>query len=141
VACPREFSHEMERPPADTTALGQIAEKLVKAGLGCRVTARLGHEIRVQLVGNVAFNPISAVTRATLVDMVRDPDVGALVRNIMIEVEAVANKFGVELPVAIDQWTVGAAIESGDRMELPCRTRSVYACTKLLDVVSRGGLK
>ena len=147
-----------------------IAEKLVKAGLRCPVTVRLGHEIWVKLLGNVAFNPISALTRATLVQMVRDPDVCALVRNIMIEVEAVANKFGVELPVSIDQRIagaekvgehktsmlqdleanrpmeldaiVGAAIELGERMGVAMHhTRSVYACTKLLDVISRGGRK
>lgn len=85
-----------------------IAEKLVKAGLRCPVTARLGHEIWVKLLGNVAFNPISALTRATLVEMVRHPDVCALVRNIMIEVEAVANQLGIELPVSIDQRIAGA---------------------------------
>jgi 2-dehydropantoate 2-reductase len=147
-----------------------IAERLVKAGLRCPVTVRLGHEIWVKLLGNVAFNPISALTRATLVQMVRDPDVCALVRNIMIEVEAVANKFGVELPVSIDQRIAGAekvgehktsmlqdleagrpmeldaiagaVIELGERMgiDMP-HTRSVYACTKLLDAISRGGQK
>jgi 2-dehydropantoate 2-reductase len=147
-----------------------IAERLVKAGLRCPVTVRLGHEIWVKLLGNVAFNSISALTRATLVQMVRDPDVCALVRNIMIEVEAVANKFGVELPVSIDQRIagaekvgehktsmlqdleagrpmeldaiVGAAIELGERMGVAMpHTRTVYACTKLLDVISRGGRK
>jgi len=147
-----------------------IAERLVKAGLRCPVTVRLGHEIWVKLLGNVAFNPISALTRATLVQMVQDPGVHDLVRNIMIEVEAVANKFGVELPVSIDQRIAGAekvgehktsmlqdleagrpmeldaiagaAIELGDRMGVTMpHTRSVYACTKLLDTISRGGQK
>lgn len=148
----------------------QIAEKLVKAGLRCPVTVRLGHEIWVKLLGNVAFNPISALTRATLVQMVQDSGVRDLVRNIMIEVEAVANKFGVELPVSIDQRIAGAekvgehktsmlqdleagrpmeldaiagaAIELGARMGVAMpHTRSVYACTKLLDLISRGGPK
>ena len=70
-----------------------IAEALVKAGLRCPVTARIRQEIWVKLLGNVAFNPISALTRATLAGMVRDPDVAALVRNIMIEVEAVATSW------------------------------------------------
>jgi 2-dehydropantoate 2-reductase len=148
----------------------QIAEVLVRAGLRCPVTARLRHEIWVKLLGNAAFNPISALTRATLVQMVRDPDVCSVVRNIMIEVEAVANKLGIELPVSIDQRMagaekvgehrtsmlqdleagrpmeleamVGAVVELGERLEVPMpHTRSVYACTKLLDVLSRGGKK
>jgi 2-dehydropantoate 2-reductase len=147
-----------------------IAEKLVKAGLRCPVTVRLGHEIWVKLLGNVAFNPISALTRATLVQVVRAPGVRDLVRNIMIEVEAVAHKFGVELPVSIDQRIAGAEkvgehktsmlqdLEAGRPMELDAiagavielgnrmgvampHTRSVYACTKLLDAISRGGQK
>ncbi len=146
-----------------------IAEKLVQAGLRCPVTARLGHEIWVKLLGNVAFNPISALTRATLVQMVRDPDVRALVRNIMTEVEAVANKLGLELPVSIDQRIagaekvgehktsmlqdleagrpmeldaiVGAVVELGERLDVPMpHTRSVYACTRLLDAISRNDI-
>lgn len=96
----------------------------------------------------------------------RDPDVAALVRNIMIEVEAVANKQGLELPVSIDQRiagagkvgehktsmlqdleagrpmeleaVVGAVVELGERLNVPMpHTRSVYACTKLLDTIRR----
>jgi len=148
----------------------EIAEVLVKAGLRCPVTARLRHEIWVKLLGNVAFNPISALTRATLVEMVRNPDVCALVRNIMIEVEAVANKLGIELPVSIDQRIAGAekvgehktsmlqdleagrpmeleaiagaVVELGERLDVSMpHTRSVYACTKLLDATARGGQK
>jgi 2-dehydropantoate 2-reductase len=144
-----------------------IAERLVKAGLRCPLTARIRHEIWVKILGNVAFNPISALTRATLVRIVRDPDTCALVRNIMTEAEAVAAKLEMELPVSIDQRIagaekvgehktsmlqdleagrpmeleaiVGAVVELGERMSIPMpHTRSIYACTKLLDRVSRG---
>ena len=140
----------------------RIAETLIKAGLRCPFTTRIKHEIWVKIMGNVAFNPISALTRATLVEMVRDPDVCALVRNIMAEVEAVAAKLGMELPVSIDQRIAGAEkvgehktsmlqdLEAGRPMELEAvvgavieigeklgvgmpHTRSVYACTKLLE--------
>ena len=143
----------------------QIADALIKAGLRCPVTARLRHEIWVKLLGNVAFNPISALTRATLVQMARDPEVSALVRNIMDEVEAVAAKLGMELPVSIEQRmagaekvgehktsmlqdldagrplelepVVGAVIEIGERLGVAMpHTRSVYACTKLLEKMS-----
>ena len=140
----------------------QIAEALIKAGLRCPFTTRIRHEIWVKILGNVAFNPISALTRATLVQMARDPDVCALVRNIMIEVEAVAARLGMELPVSIDQRiagaekvgehktsmlqdleagrpmeleaVVGAVVELGERLGVPMpHTRAVYACTKLLE--------
>ena len=51
---------------------------------------------------------VSALTRATLVQMVRDPGVCSVIRNIMQEVEAVSRKLGLELPVSIDQRIAGA---------------------------------
>jgi 2-dehydropantoate 2-reductase len=146
----------------------RIAEALTAAGLRCPVTARIRHEIWVKILGNVAFNPISALTGATLVKMARDPDVSRLVRNIMQETEAVAIKLGLELPISIDQRmagaekvgehktsmlqdleagrpleleaVVGAVVELGERMDIPMpHTRTVYACAKLLSECSSSG--
>ncbi|MGC2323709.1 MAG: 2-dehydropantoate 2-reductase [Terriglobales bacterium] len=143
----------------------QIAAALVASGLRCPVTTHLRNEIWVKILGNVAFNPISALTRATLAQMARDPEVAALVRNIMTETEAVAAKLGFELPVSIDQRiagaekvgehktsmlqdleagrpleleaVVGAVVELGERLGVPMpHTRAVYACTKLLAIAT-----
>lgn len=140
----------------------RIAEALGAAGLRCPITARIRHEIWVKLLGNVAFNPISVLTGATLVQMARDPDVSGLVRNIMREAEEVASKLGMELPVSIEQRiagaekvgehktsmlqdleagrpmeveaVVGAVVEIGERVGLPMtQTRAIYACTKLAE--------
>jgi len=140
----------------------------VKAGLRAPVTARLRHEIWVKILGNVAFNPISALTGATLEQIVHDPDACALVRRIMEEAEAVAAKLGMELPVTIDQRIagaekvgshktsmlqdreagrpmeieaiVGAVAELGERLGVAMpHTNSVYACVKLLDLTLRAG--
>ena len=139
----------------------QIAEALIASGLRCPVSTRLRHEIWVKAMGNASLNPVSALTRATLVQMVRDPGVCSVIRNIMQEVEAVAHKLGMELPVSIDQRIagaekvgehktsmlqdleagrpmelealVGAVVELGERVGLPMTcTRTVYNCTKLL---------
>lgn len=139
----------------------QIAEALIAAGLRAPVTARIRHEIWVKILGNVAFNPVSALTGATVVKMARDPEVSRLVRNIMQETEAVGLKLGLELPITIDQRMVGAekvgehktsmlqdleagrpmeleaivgaVVELGERMGLPMlHTRAVYSYTKLL---------
>jgi 2-dehydropantoate 2-reductase len=139
----------------------QIAEALIAAGLRSPVTTRIRQEIWVKILGNVAFNPISALTGATLVQMARDPEVSALVRKIMEETEAVGAKLGLELPITIDQRIagaekvgehktsmlqdleagrpieleaiVGAVVELGERLNVPMpHTRAVYACTKLL---------
>src|SRR5580693_8484918 len=86
----------------------QIAEALIAAGLRCPVTTRIRQEIWVKILGNVAFNPISALTGATLVQMARDPDVNALVRRIMEETIAVGAELGLEVPITIDQRIAGA---------------------------------
>jgi 2-dehydropantoate 2-reductase len=139
----------------------RIAEVLIASGLRCPVTTRIRHEIWVKLLGNASLNPVSALTRATLGEMLREPDVRSLIRNIMQEVEAVSHKLGMELPVSVDQRIagaekvgghktsmlqdieaarpteldalVGAVVELGERVGLPMPyTRTVYSCTKLL---------
>jgi 2-dehydropantoate 2-reductase len=149
-------------PDGGRTERGRrIAEALIAAGLRSPMTTRIRHEIWVKLLGNVSFNPISALTGATLVAMVRHPDVSRLVREVMTETEAVATRLGIELPITIDQRmagaekvgehktsmlqdleagrpmeieaVVGAVVELGDRLEVPMpATRAVYACMKLL---------
>jgi 2-dehydropantoate 2-reductase len=144
-----------------------IAEALIKSGLRCPVTAHIRQEIWVKILGNVAFNPISALTGATLARMAHDADVNGLVRSIMGEAECVGKRLGIELPISIDQRiagagkvgehktsmlqdleagrpleleaVVGAVIEIGERLgvDMPS-TRAVYACTKLL-AANRGG--
>jgi len=139
-----------------------VAEALIQAGLRCPVTTRIRHEIWVKLLGNVAFNPISALTRATLAAMARDAEACLAARNIMSEVEAVAAKLGIALPISIDQRiagaekvgehktsmlqdleagrpmeleaVAGAVVELGERLSVPMpHTRTVYACAKLLE--------
>ena len=139
----------------------QIAKAFIAAGLRCPVTARIRHEIWVKILGNVAFNPTSVLTRATLAQMTGDVEVSALARNIMKETEAVARALGFELPISIEQRMAGAAavgehktsmlqdleagrpmeleaivgavVELGERLNLSLpHTRTVYACARLL---------
>jgi len=138
----------------------RIAEALIPGGLRCPISPRFRHEIWVKLLGNVAFNPASVLTGATLVAMARHPEVSRLVREIMAEVEAVAGKLGLELPISIDQRmagaekvgehktsmlqdleagrpleieaVVGAVVELGEKLGVPMpATRAVYALVKL----------
>ena len=142
--------------------LRTIAEPLIAAGFRCPINARFRHEIWVKLLGNVAFNPISALTGGTLEELVRHRDTSLTVREIMAETEAVAAKLGIELPISIDQRmagaekvgahktsmlqdleagrpmeleaVVGAVVELGEKLGVPMpTTRAVYACAKMLD--------
>jgi 2-dehydropantoate 2-reductase len=140
----------------------RIAEALIAAGFRCPVTTRFRHEIWVKLLGNVAFNPISALTGGTLEELARHPEVSNVVRELMAETEAVAGRLGIELPISIDQRMagaekvgphktsmlqdfeagrpmeleaiVGAVVELGERLGVAMpATRTVYACAKMLD--------
>ena len=139
-----------------------IAEPLIAAGFRCPINARFRHEIWVKLLGNIAFNPISALTGGTLEELARHPDVSQVIRQLMAETEAVAAKLDIELPISIDQRMagaekvgahktsmlqdfeagrpmeleaiVGAVVELGDRLGVPMTaTRTVYACAKMLN--------
>ena len=79
----------------------KIAEALIASGLRAPVTTHLRSEIWVKILGNVAFNPISALTGATLAQILSYPETTDLVRNIMQETEALTAKLGVELQVSI----------------------------------------
>lgn len=148
----------------------RIAESFVASGLRCPITTHIREEIWVKILGNASFNPVSALTRATLVQMVRDPGTAELIRNIMQEVEAVSHKLGLELPVSIDQRIagaekvgehktsmlqdletgrpmelealVGSVVELGERLGLALpHTRVIYTCAKLLNRNSLANLQ
>jgi 2-dehydropantoate 2-reductase len=142
-----------------------LAESLINAGLRCPIRTNIRHDIWVKLMGNVAYNPVSALTRASLIEIVQCPETRALAAAIMREAESVANKLGVEIGVTIAQRLegaekvghhktsmlqdieagkpteleaiVGVVIELGDKLgvELP-NTKSVYACVKLLEAAT-----
>ncbi len=86
-----------------------ISSMLVKAGLKAPVQLRIRNEIWLKLLGNATLNPVSALTRASLADMVTSPITRDLVRTLMEEVDAVATALGVEVPLTIEKRMAGAA--------------------------------
>src|SRR5215813_1725058 len=140
----------------------RIADSLINAGLRCPIRTNIRHDIWVKLMGNVAYNPISALTRATLIEIVQCADTRNLAAAIMSEADSVASKLGIEIGVSIEQRLegaervghhktsmlqdveagkpteldaiVGAVIELGDKLGLSLpNTKAVYACIKLLE--------
>ncbi len=143
-----------------------ISAAFAAGGLKAPVETRLRDQIWLKLVGNVAFNPITALTGATLGELGTLPEMVDLLRAIFAECAAVAGRLGIRFPVSLDRrLEAGLAVgdhktsmlqdlEAGKRLELDCMTgaiaelaerlhidvphvRAVHACAKLLDHLGR----
>ena len=139
-----------------------ISEAFAAGGLKAPVEARLRDQIWLKLVGNVAFNPVTALTRATLGELGTVREMRDLLRAIFAECAMVADRLGIRFPVSLDRrLEAGIAVgdhktsmlqdlEAGKRLELDCMTgavaelaerlgvdvphvRTIHACAKLLD--------
>lgn len=116
------------------TALSQV---LQSAGLKAPVRPRLRDEIWVKLWGNLSFNPISALTHATLDVLCTDPGTRAVARNMMVEAQVIAEKLGVTFPIDVERRIDGGAavgahrtsmlqdLDAGRPMEIDALVRSV----------------
>jgi 2-dehydropantoate 2-reductase len=85
-----------------------ISAALTKAGFKAPITSDIRGEIWLKLWGNLSFNPISALTHATLVDLLKFPLTRELSIQMMREAEIVAGKLGITFRVGIDRRVAGA---------------------------------
>lgn len=114
-----------------------LSQALMKAGFKAPVSKDIRGEIWVKLWGNLSFNPISALTHATLQDICRDPGTRELAANMMREAQTLAEKLGVEFKVSLDKRIAGAEavgahktsmlqdVEAGRALELEALVGSV----------------
>lgn len=143
-----------------------IAQALGRAGLRAPVQPRLRNEIWLKLLGNATLNPVSALTRATMGEMVAFPATNQLLRDLMGEVETVARSVGIEIDMSIEKRLEGAGrvgahrtsmlqdLEAGRSLEVEALLgsvvelgaeaglplpglRAVLSLTRLLDQVNR----
>lgn len=146
---------------AETPRVKAIAELFKNSGLKSPVLTKIRDEIWLKLWGNLTFNPISALTQATLVDICQFPPSRALAASMMTEAQTIANKLGVEFRVSLEKRIAGAEgvgkhktsmlqdVEAGRALEIDALVGSVmelgrltqtptphidavYACTSLL---------
>jgi 2-dehydropantoate 2-reductase len=97
-------------PSGERTArIEALSKALMSAGFKAPIARDIRAEIWVKLWGNLSFNPVSALTGATLEAICRDPDGHALIAIMMKEAEAVANRLGVTFKISIEQRIAGAA--------------------------------
>jgi 2-dehydropantoate 2-reductase len=97
------------------TALSQV---LQSAGLKAPVRPRLRDELWVKLWGNLSFNPISALTHATLDVLCTDPGTREVARRMMVEAQVVAEKLGVSFPIDVDRRIEGGAAVGAHRTSM-----------------------
>ena len=96
----------------------RLSEALGRAGLKAPVRPRLRDEIWVKLWGNLSFNPISALTHATLDVLCTDPGTRGVARAMMLEAQAVAEKLGVKFPIDVDRRIDGGAAVGAHRTSM-----------------------
>ena len=85
-----------------------LHDTFVKAGLKSRVLPDIRSEIWLKAWGNLSFNPISALTHATLVDICQFAETRELAGRMMKEAQDIAEKLGVKFRVSIDKRIQGA---------------------------------
>ena len=91
-----------------TPRIEALAKSLMAAGFKAPVSRDIRSEIWVKLWGNLSFNPISALTHATLEDICRFPITRELAARMMTEAKSVGEKLGVEFKISLEQRIAGA---------------------------------
>jgi 2-dehydropantoate 2-reductase len=97
----------------------QLSQALSAAGFDAPVRDNIRWNIWLKLWGNVCFNPISALTGATLGRMIGNPDLRALCKTMMLETQAVNEALGVHIPTEMmDRRLAGAAAATDHKMSM-----------------------
>jgi 2-dehydropantoate 2-reductase len=122
-----------------------LSETLTRAGFKAPISTDLRSEIWLKLWGNVVFNPVSALSHATLAGICGFEPTRALAAAMMAETQAVAEKLGVRIRIGIDKRIAGAAavgehktsmlqdVEAGRPLELAALMGSVVEMARLTE--------
>jgi 2-dehydropantoate 2-reductase len=92
-----------------TDRIAKLAEVFVAAGLRAPIRPQIRSEIWVKLWGNLSFNPISALTSATLEQICGDEAVRGVARAMMVEAQAIGEALGIKFAIDVDKRIAGAA--------------------------------
>jgi 2-dehydropantoate 2-reductase len=123
-----------------------LSKILANAGLKAPVRPKLRDEIWVKLWGNLSFNPISALTHATLDVLCTDEGTRAVARNMMVEAQEIAERLGVKFPIDVDRRIAGGAavgahrtsmlqdLDQGRPMEIDALVASVQELGRVTEV-------
>lgn len=129
-----------------TERVTRLSETMIAAGFKAPVRPRIRDEIWIKLWGNLSFNPISALTHATLDVIATHPDSQPVARAMMLEAQAIAEALGVRFGIGVDKRIAGAAavgahktsmlqdLERGRPMEIDALIGSVQEMGRLVEV-------
>ncbi len=130
---------------AKTKRVKALSKALIGAGFKAPIR-RIRDEIWVKLWGNLCFNPISALTHATLDVIATDPETRGVARAMMLEAQAIGDKLGVRFGVDVEKRIDGAAavgahktsmlqdLERGRPMEIDALVTAVQEMGHLVGV-------
>ena len=96
----------------------KLSKVLTEAGLKAPVRPKLRDEIWVKLWGNLSFNPISALTLATLDVLCTDIGTREVARKMMLEAQSIAEKLGVKFPIDVERRIDGGAAVGAHRTSM-----------------------
>ena len=123
-----------------------LAGVLRAAGFRCRVKPDPRDEMWLKLLGNLSFNPISALTHATLDRIAGDPGTARICRLMMREARTIAERLGARIRMNIDRRIEAAGavgghrtstlqdLEAGRPMEIDALVSAVQELGRLVDV-------
>ncbi|MFN9571582.1 MAG: 2-dehydropantoate 2-reductase [Betaproteobacteria bacterium] len=131
---------------ADTERVRALAQRFRDAGFKTPILSDIRSEIWLKLWGNLSFNPISALTHATLQDICRFPATRELAAQMMREAQAIGEKLGVQFKVGLDKRIAGAEavgahktsmlqdVEMGRVLELDALVKSVIELGRITEL-------
>ncbi len=149
---------------SESERVTKLYDTLVNAGFRSRILDNIRSEIWLKAWGNLSFNPISALTHATLVEICQFSETRKLAAAMMQEAQDIANKLGIEFRHTIEkriagaegvgahktsmlqdvelgrslevEALIGAILELGGLTATPAPSiEAVYACVKLLNKI------
>src|SRR6266446_5205714 len=93
---------------SSSARVAKVSQCFTQAGFKAPVLDDIRAEIWLKLWGNLTFNPISALTRSTLVDICRYPGTRELAAAMMTEAQTIAHKLGISFRVGLEKRIAGA---------------------------------
>ncbi len=149
---------------AETERVKWVHDVLVSSGLKSRVLTDIRAEIWLKAWGNLTFNPISALSHATMEGICQFPETRELAKDMMTEAQTIANKLGITFRHTIEkriagaesvgahktsmlqdvefgrsletEALIGSILEMADLTDTPAPSiKAIYACVKLLNKV------